>query len=541
MRWCGLVAALGLLACSEGVFGAGQTARSSEGPSAPWLDPLAFDTKSRAGAEAAAKVVSNPPTAAAPTDAWREGARKRRGVAPAGPTADSPMDGGAGQESPSVQGRRAPGVVVAKRRQVTVYERPDTGSSELGALRAGAVVSRTSTDEVVGVGCPGGFWPIEPSGFVCGKQVSTDPKHILARALARRPERRAPLPYYYGRSKSIVPPLYNRIPNLEQQRRTEPERTSRSHSHAAWKGWVQDAVPDFLAGGQASLKFNGERRSLLAVSAGRPIADSAFAFMYLFEEAGRAYGLSTDLSVLPLDHLDPVRASDFAGVPLGRALSLPLVFVRARHAQLFEGHPLEGLSVRRGVHFREAFGLTGERLRVGGRTFLGVDDGGWLLETPQLTRVEAVEQEPRWASAGSTWIDISLGAQTLVAYEGMRPVYATLISSGRERGGEPETSFATVEGQFRIHTKHVTATMDSDVPGDEFDLRDVPYVQYFDGNFALHAAFWHDAFGAPRSHGCVNLSPLDARWLFDWTEPKVPELWHTAKSLLRGTLVSIHR
>ncbi|HEX7672087.1 MAG TPA: L,D-transpeptidase, partial [Polyangiaceae bacterium] len=71
------------------------------------------------------------------------------------------------------------------------------------------------------------------------------------------------------------------------------------------------------------------------------------------------------------------------------------------------------------------------------------------------------------------------------------------------------------------------------------DLRDVPYVQYFKEGYALHAAYWHDAFGTPRSHGCVNLSPLDARWLFSWTEPSVPSAWHGAMSN-HGTLVSIH-
>jgi lipoprotein-anchoring transpeptidase ErfK/SrfK len=81
--------------------------------------------------------------------------------------------------------------------------------------------------------------------------------------------------------------------------------------------------------------------------------------------------------------------------------------------------------------------------------------------------------------------------------------------------------------------------MDSDVVGDEYDLRDVPYVQYFSENYAFHAAYWHDAFGSPKSHGCINLSPSDARWLFHWTDPAVPLLWHGAFSLRGGTPVHI--
>jgi lipoprotein-anchoring transpeptidase ErfK/SrfK len=83
--------------------------------------------------------------------------------------------------------------------------------------------------------------------------------------------------------------------------------------------------------------------------------------------------------------------------------------------------------------------------------------------------------------------------------------------------------------------------MSSDELGEEFELSDVPYVQYFDqGGYALHGAYWHDGFGQPRSHGCINLSPGDARRVFDWTEPRVPEQWHGSLLPLRGTVVFIH-
>ncbi len=75
-----------------------------------------------------------------------------------------------------------------------------------------------------------------------------------------------------------------------------------------------------------------------------------------------------------------------------------------------------------------------------------------------------------------------------------------------------------------------------------FELRDVPYIQYFESGYALHAAYWHDAFGTLRSHGCVNLSPIDARRVFAWTEPSVPEGWHGISiGVGQGTLVVIHK
>jgi lipoprotein-anchoring transpeptidase ErfK/SrfK len=76
-----------------------------------------------------------------------------------------------------------------------------------------------------------------------------------------------------------------------------------------------------------------------------------------------------------------------------------------------------------------------------------------------------------------------------------------------------------------------------------FQLRDVPYIQYFESGYALHAAYWHDVFGTPRSHGCVNLAPVDAHRIFFWTDPPVPEGWHgvnTSEETGEGTTVIIH-
>ena len=107
---------------------------------------------------------------------------------------------------------------------------------------------------------------------------------------------------------------------------------------------------------------------------------------------------------------------------------------------------------------------------------------------------------------------------------------------------DPEETFATIRGTFLLRAKHVSGTMDGNEAGDEaFDLRDVPYIQYFHEGYALHAAYWHDDFGKTRSHGCVNLPPADAAWLFDWTDPQVPAEWHGAVSPQGGTLVYIHK
>ena len=125
-------------------------------------------------------------------------------------------------------------------------------------------------------------------------------------------------------------------------------------------------------------------------------------------------------------------------------------------------------------------------------------------------------------------MDVNLKTETLVVFEGTRPIYATLISSGKE-SKDKDKDHRTPTGDFRVREKHVTTTMDGDgsAAGDlPYSIEDVPYVMYFHKAYALHGAFWHSNYGTQMSHGCVNLSPLDAKWVFMSTEPRLPEGWH---------------
>lgn len=122
-------------------------------------------------------------------------------------------------------------------------------------------------------------------------------------------------------------------------------------------------------------------------------------------------------------------------------------------------------------------------------------------------------------TAGERWIDVNLSTQTLVAYEGSEPVFTTLISSGM-------AGHATVTGQFHIWLRFESQTMDGRLLGYDYYLEDVPYVMYFYNDYALHGTFWHNNFGTPMSHGCVNLATPDAQWLFNWSS--------------LGTMVNVH-
>src|SRR5690606_31270845 len=94
-----------------------------------------------------------------------------------------------------------------------------------------------------------------------------------------------------------------------------------------------------------------------------------------------------------------------------------------------------------------------------------------------------------------------------------------------------EKDHRTPVGEWRIGVKHVTTTMDGDgtAAGDlPYSIEDVPYAMFYYNSYALHAAFWHSSYGTQMSHGCVNLSPLDAKYLFFFTDPPVPAGLHGA-------------
>ena len=85
--------------------------------------------------------------------------------------------------------------------------------------------------------------------------------------------------------------------------------------------------------------------------------------------------------------------------------------------------------------------------------------------------------------------------------------------------------------------------MDDDVASDgPYSIEDVPWIMYFKGSYALHGAFWHTNFGHERSHGCVNLTPLDAKHVFGWAGPKLPDGWHGVRATTEnpGTRVIVH-
>ena len=118
-------------------------------------------------------------------------------------------------------------------------------------------------------------------------------------------------------------------------------------------------------------------------------------------------------------------------------------------------------------------------------------------------------------------IEVDLSTQKMAAYEGDRLVFTSRISSGVRTS---EGGVSTPKGYFRTTLKRPCRHMA--YPGDEnfsgYDLPGVPWVSYFTSNgVAFHGAYWHNDFGVPHSHGCINMTPEAAKWVYLWTTPAV--------------------
>jgi len=159
--------------------------------------------------------------------------------------------------------------------------------------------------------------------------------------------------------------------------------------------------------------------------------------------------------------------------------------------------------------------------------------------SPTPTNTPTITPTPSWVTRAylplpldEKWIEVNLTEQSLAAYEGTTLVFTATISTGK--GNTP-----TRTGKFRIRRKIESQAMSG--PG--YYLPKVPHVMYFYRNFALHGAYWHDKWGTPTSHGCINLKLDDAEWLYDWADPKVPPNVREIRATQAnpGTWVIVHK
>lgn len=499
----------------------------------------------------------------------------------------------------SVDAARDKGALVklgASNFQVSVHDKPGwpedggTGSHRVGYLRNGAVVMAYEKT-IGGDDCAGGWYELEKQqGFVCAKAVTTDLTHPKVKLAPKGPDRNAGMPYRYGVNLTDGTPLYRKALSTDERKKYEPwlsapkeepaekeEKTSSASSESETPAAAEEESSstkhekkdkELDAGkdaGKVKLKELRGRGVLV-----RKMAKGFYlALDKEFKSGGARWWRTTFGFATPHDRImlqsavtkhvgewwlepkagpitfahDPDAGAGPVDAGAESIVAGTVGFVQysaAHEISIEEDGEKKKTGWGKEITKRNSVLFTGKTVTVNGATYHETANGNYL----QASAVRlARPQPPADLGADEKWIDVDLTRQTLIAFQGLKPVFATVISSGRRNPQDKEKDFPTPPGTFRIREKHVTTTMDGDVASDgPYSIEDVPWVMYFQGSYALHGAFWHDAFGSMRSHGCVNMAPEDARTLFGWAEPQLPEGWHGVFAVddAHATRVIIH-
>lgn len=404
-----------------------------------------------------------------------------------------------------------------------VFEKPDVNSFVIGLMRRGTTLraSEPIKTAMKGHGCDGTWHELWTRGYVCrgrGFQLGRTPQ-----TFSPSPAPAAlydTLPYPYAKNTAKVALQYFRLPSEREQAESEA-------SFAAMQALLDAQQPEPVPVAPVAAEDDGEGTAEPGEGLPLPplvrtaMAPGFYVSVDGMEQAGeREFARTVRGAYVETKTLTEVTLPKAAGGPIGEGERLPLGIVYREGAKVSERDPITGQLVATSTlsRFTRVPLSSGTPVDTVGSL---LTRSGQLVQGSKLRRVEPVVR-PALVPKNARLIHVRLAEQTLVAYEGERPVYATLVSSGKE-------GFETPAGLFRVHAKHVSTTMDG-LAGeqDEYSIEDVPWTLYFQGSFALHAAFWHDRFGNTRSHGCVNLSPADARWLFEWATPTLPSGFHAA-------------
>lgn len=448
--------------------------------------------------------------------------------------------------------------IYSKRRHTWIYPGRQAKGRWAGFLGLGGSVVLQGVQPLRGDGCAA-LYAVEPRGYVCLDSGTTldpsDPEYAAIHEFVPRLDQA--FAYQYGEARET--PRYYTVPSAAEQRRRE----HRLGDHLAAierlrsGGSSEKDIPPLLRGVELALAGTGQSEAfakLPTVHEYREIAKagSTVSWVASFDANGRTWLVTGDLALMPKDKVAPFPRSSFRGIALDQETTLPLAFVsekpRPRYVRTDDGSVrpsgeswdrlswlrLTGATVEwEGKKYLETIGSNRVIYQKDAAVVRGAPTTPW--GEPTSLRAEqrsptaffpASRRPPPPVSSRQTWIEISIHGGWLLAYEGTRPVFATLIAGGKGQttlvGGEPFVESATPDGVFSILGKYLTSTM----AVTDIVHFDVTFAQPFHGTYALHASYSHDQWGQKVSMGCVNLSPMDAFWLFHWTEPTLPEGWH---------------
>ncbi|MBX3212979.1 MAG: L,D-transpeptidase family protein [Labilithrix sp.] len=480
----------------------------------------------------------------------------------------------------------------------------DPGAVRIGYIRQGQKVPVLPEPHPKS-NCKDGWYELVQGGFVCGRYATLDLNHPKIKHAPHPPDLDAALPYQYGYNVSNGTPLYRTLPSREERVRLEPWLAPKpkrpkpveidDESTASYGDDLDAGIPLTLAKATTTItatttdpfglgadeventtpwylrQYDGGKPTVTLddLKGEGPVARRMVKGFFVgldkeMSEKGSKWWRTTNSLIAPFERilvhntaskfhgiwLDEAEGGDAAGAagkkptpdlckPGSKAQVAIVTFYKAKKYVVSVSRKVAtgGDSLAR----HSVVKLTGDSVSINGSTYEETDDGFWI-KASEVAKTNP-GRPPKELAPGEKWIDVDLKSQTLVAFVGDKPVYATAVSTGKEDKVDREKNHKTPTGTWRIREKHIAATMDGDVASDgPYSIEDVPWIMYFNGSYALHGAFWHNNFGRTRSHGCVNLAPLDAKALFGWSEPRMPDNWHGVWSTPEkpGTLVVVH-
>jgi hypothetical protein len=381
--------------------------------------------------------------------------------------------------------------IVARWYDARIHAQPDPSSTVIGYARRGqhVLVRRGAR----GTGCPADMWyELADGGYACAarefREATVEVPHPV------EPKLDAPLPFGYAKVVREGAPSFENLPAADVL-------TAALSAFDAGQRPMVEHVPLRGAHFVTTVEVREhEGRRLHRTDAGRWVLE---------------------------DHLEVLDPPPLHGQPISQPDQLPLAFVRTPDATLRCECEDAIVSCGRARLFAR-FGVRSRRMLPEGEHVVSAQ--GHMIAATDVG-IASRRAPPADVGDDDRWIHIDLPQQTLVAYEGPEPVWATLVSTGKGK-------FATPTGLWRVDRKYVSTTMSGpDEDTGTYTVSEVPWTMFYDGDFALHGAYWHTEFGRVRSHGCTNLPPADARWLFAWSGP-LPAGWHAA-SHLKGPWIYI--
>jgi hypothetical protein len=428
-------------------------------------------------------------------------------------------------------------------RSVAVRLGPDGGSKRIGTIAQDTRVAWR--DVAVGPGCRKSWYALEPRGWVCGEFLDPTTK-IPSTFEMPRLDRGETVPGTYGKVIEEGATLYVRA----RPAATKKDRPGSGKPGKPGKPGKDDGAGNGSGGdeGPVTKPDAGERGSDVAsaaaaagLSKGRPLLGSVNVRKYgeLVSKGKVFWKVSRNAEeYLPASHVREHKPSLYQGTRLGddTGMTVPIAFVwpKGSATLAWTRCAARGGGLRRQLEERTAVPVL-ESAQEGATTFAyRIGDGEWI--DASNVRVARPVPLPAGLKPGERWIDVDLDTQILVAYEGDLPVYATMVSSGLK-------DTPTETGVYRVWKKVAETDMKGLSGEDPYSVATVPWTQFFspEKGLALHTAYWHDRFGVQKSHGCVNLAPRDARWLYFFSDPQVPPGWSMAAGVVEspGSIVRV--